>query len=126
MAEEDLLEIKEKAFQAYIRPLETVTSIKYLGRVLTVADENWLEVVGNLRNVRKSWACLARILWWEGAIPRLFGMLFKVVVHAVMILGLKMRVMTPHMRRPLGSSQHGVARRIMGRKPAILEERLWE
>ena len=34
--------------QAYGRPLAMVTSFKYLGRVLTLVDFNWPEVIGNL------------------------------------------------------------------------------
>ena len=32
-------EIAERAFQAYVRPFETVNSFKYFGRVLTAGDE---------------------------------------------------------------------------------------
>ena len=43
---------------------------KYLGKVLTAADENWTEVIGNFWKEQKIWACLARIMGQEGAIPR--------------------------------------------------------
>ena len=36
------------ALQAYRRPLEIVMAFKYLGRVLTVPDDNWTEVVENI------------------------------------------------------------------------------
>ena len=52
----------ESAFQAYGIPLETVTSFKYLGRVLIAADDNWPAVVGNLKKPQKTWARLTRIL----------------------------------------------------------------
>ena len=39
MAEEDIWESVERVSQAYGRPLEMVTSLKYLGRVLTVVDD---------------------------------------------------------------------------------------
>ena len=38
----------ERAFQAYVSPLETVTSFKYLGQALTDLDDDWPEVVANL------------------------------------------------------------------------------
>ena len=63
----------ERDFLAYLRPLYTVTSFKYMGWVLTVEDENWSAVVGNLwkeQKYRKSWEWLARFLGWEGASPR--------------------------------------------------------
>ena len=50
VVEEDMRESAERAFQAYGKPLETVISFKYMGKVLTEADDAWLEVVGNLKN----------------------------------------------------------------------------
>ena len=74
MAEEETRESAEKAFQAYGRPLKTVTSFKYLGRVLTAADDGYPEVVGNLQKARESWTRLTRILGRKGASPRVPGM----------------------------------------------------
>ena len=62
MAEEELRDSLERAFQAYGEPLETVTSFKYLIRVLTAGGDNWLSVAGNLSKVRKNWVCMMRIL----------------------------------------------------------------
>ena len=47
---------KTVAFLAYGRPLEAVSDVKYLGRVLTDSDENCPVVVGNLRKARRRWA----------------------------------------------------------------------
>ena len=49
MTEEEMQESVDRAFQAYVRPLATVTLFKYLGLVLTVADDNLPVEVGNLR-----------------------------------------------------------------------------
>ena len=49
MAKEELRESAERYFQACGRLLKTVTSLKYLKRVLTAADDKWTEVVQNLR-----------------------------------------------------------------------------
>ena len=62
MAEEEMRESAERAFKVYGRPLEMVNSFKYLGRVLTAADDNWPEVVGNPKKAQKSWAWLKKIL----------------------------------------------------------------
>ena len=77
MAKEEIQGSAERDFQAYIIPLKMVTSLKYLGRFLTAADNNWPAVVGNLHKERKSWARLARILGQEGAILRVSGMLSR-------------------------------------------------
>ena len=62
LAKEELQEILERDFQASWEPLETVTSFKYLGRVLTVGEDDWMAVAGNLRKARKSWMQMTKIL----------------------------------------------------------------
>ena len=62
LVEDDLQRSAERAFQAYGEPLETVTSFKYLGQVMTTGDDNWVERVGNLRKARKSLTRVTRIL----------------------------------------------------------------
>ena len=62
LAAEEMREIMERAFQAYSRTLELVTSFKYLGWIMAASDDNLLAFMGNLINARKSWACLSRIL----------------------------------------------------------------
>ena len=54
LAEEELRESTERAFEAYGAPLENVTAFKYLGRVTTAGYDDWHAVVGNLHKVRKS------------------------------------------------------------------------
>ena len=75
----------EREFQDYNRPLGTVTSFKYLRQVLTAADDDWPEVVGNPGKAWKIWSRLARILGQEGTSPRVSGMFFKAVVQAVIL-----------------------------------------
>ena len=45
IAEAELREILDRAFEAYGEPLENVTAFRYLGRVLTARDDDWLAVV---------------------------------------------------------------------------------
>ena len=116
MAKTEMRKSAERAFQAYRRPLKTVTSFKYLWRVLTVAYKNWSALVGNLKKARKILAQLMRILGQEGANPRVSGVFFKVVVQSVLIFDLKTWVMTPCMGWALGSFQNRVARWITGRQ----------
>ena len=52
----------ERAFQAYGEPLETVTLIKYIGRVLRAGEDYLPEVAGNLRKSSKSWMRMKSIL----------------------------------------------------------------
>ena len=63
------------------------TSFKYLGRVISAADDDWSEVVKNLVWARNIWSRLLRIFSREGAAPRVYGFFFKAVVQAVMLFG---------------------------------------
>ena len=84
IAEEELQEILERAFQAYGSPLENMTVFNYLGRVITVGDDDWPEVTCNLQKSRNSWG---RILRREGADTNMSGHFFKAVVQAVLLFG---------------------------------------
>ena len=53
-------------FWYYDRPMDTVFSFKYLGRLLTETDNDCLAVIKNIWKARKSWFCLDRILGREG------------------------------------------------------------
>ena len=109
LAEDNLREISERAFQAYGGQLETVTAFKYLGRVMTTRDDNWPAVAGNLRKSWKSCTRMTRILGQEGADPRISGLFFKAVIQAVLLFGSDTWVLNPRTERSLGSCQHSVA-----------------
>ena len=95
MTEAELRDSTERAFGAYGKPLETVSTFKYLGRVMTAGDDDWQEVVGNLVKAQKIWGRLARILSREGADKRVLGNFFKAVVQVVLLFGAEMWVLTP-------------------------------
>ena len=44
----------EKAFHAYGNKMWAVTEFRYLGRLMTITDENWPAVAGNLRKAQVS------------------------------------------------------------------------
>ena len=75
----------------------------------------------NLRKAQKIWARLTRIIGQKGANLTVSGMFFKAVVQAVPLFGSETWVTNPHIGQAMGSSQHGVARGIMGRKTKIRE-----
>ena len=61
LAETELQESTEMAFEAYGTQLEVVTSFKYLGIILMTGEDNWPAVAGNLGKARKIWGRLKRI-----------------------------------------------------------------
>ena len=119
MAESELRESTERAFEAYGKPIEAVSSFKYLVRIMTAGDDDWPVVAGNLVKARKSWGRPARILSREGAgaDKRVSGTFIKAVVQQVILFGAETWVLTPQIERALESFMHGDAHRITGRQP---------
>ena len=62
LAEMEVRESTEMAFEVYGKQLKTVHSFKYLGRILTEGDDDWPAVAGNLGKARNSWGRMQRIL----------------------------------------------------------------
>ena len=108
LAEVELREISERAFDSYGGPLGNVTAFRYLGRVLTAVDDDWISVVGNLGKAINSWGRLSRILSQEGADPKVSGHLYKLVSQAVLLFGADTWVLTPRMEWSLDSFHHRV------------------
>ena len=74
-----------RAFSAYRIPLEMVTSLKCLGRVLSVAGDDWLMVVQNIVKAQMVWWRISKILSRGGARPRVSGFFFKSVIQSVLL-----------------------------------------
>ena len=117
LAEADTQESAERAFEAYGEPIKNVTEFKYLGRVLTAGDDEWLAVVGNLGKAQRSWGRLSRVLGQEGVDPKVSRMFYTGVAQAVLLFGAETWVLTQRMEKALDSFQSRVARMITGRQP---------
>ena len=50
---EDIRESAVSSFQAYGKPIDMVTYLKYMGWVLTASYDDWTADVGNLQKARK-------------------------------------------------------------------------
>ena len=100
LVEEDDREVTARDFSAYGLPLDMVTSFKYLGWVISAADNDWPTVVKNLTRSRKVGSRMSRILSREGAASQVSGFFFKAVVQAVLIFGAETWVVTPAWERP--------------------------
>ena len=72
--------VASRAFSAYRHPLDIVTSFRYLGRVISAADNNWTAGVRNLSWARAVWKRMTRIFSREGSETRVSGFFFKSVV----------------------------------------------
>ena len=62
LTEAETRESSDWAFKAYGETIKNVSAFRYLGRVLTAGEDDWLAVVDNLGKARKSWGQLSRVL----------------------------------------------------------------
>ena len=74
---EEEREVTTRAFSACVRPLEMVTSFKYLVQVISSADDYWPAVVKNLSRASKLLSSMSRIFSREGAAPRVSGFFLR-------------------------------------------------
>ena len=111
LAEAEVRDSTEMAFEVYGQQIQSIPRFKYLGRVLTEGDDDWPAMAGNLAKARKSWGRLQGILSREGATKRVSGNFFKAVVHQVLLFGAETWVVSPMMERALSAFLHGEARR---------------
>ena len=102
---------------AYGKQNKVVTEFRYLGRVLTATDDDWLAVAGNIWKARVSWGCLTRVLGREGAEPKKSRRLYTAVTQQVLLFGAESWVLTKNIESALDAFQGRVARWLRGRQP---------
>ena len=79
-----------------------VTSFRYLGRLISAAEDHWTELVRKLSQTRSVWKRMTIILIREGADPQVYTFYFKAVVKLVLLFSLEIWVVTSHIGRALG------------------------
>ena len=87
LAVEEYMEVTSRYFRAYGSPLEMVNSFRYLGWVISEADDNWTAIGKNFSRAREFWRRMTRIFSREGASPQVSDFLFKAMVQAVLLFG---------------------------------------
>ena len=125
LAELETRDSSERAFRAYEETIKNVLAFKYLGRVLTAGDNDWLVVVGNLGKARRSLGRLSLVLIREGAYPKVSRTFYKAVAQVVLLFETETWVLTPRMEKALDSFQSRVTRRITGRQLRRKKDGSW-
>ena len=105
--------------------IEIVTEFKYLGRMISNMDDDWVALHLNLTKSRKRWGRVAHILSRDGNEPRHSGMLYKAVLQSVLLHGCETWVFTEELHRALESFHNRVARRISGMMPIRHPDGTW-
>jgi hypothetical protein len=106
-----------QTFQVQDQPIKAVTNFRYLGRIITSNDNDWLAAHRNLHKARQRWAQIARILTRESATPRISALFYKATIQTVLLYGSKTWVISNEILQMLTSFHHAIARRLTGRHP---------
>ena len=94
---------------AYGTPLASVSSFKYLERVMSALENNWTVVVRNLKKAQHKWAWLTWVLGKEGSDDRTLGRFYVAVFQTVLLYGSEIWVMAPRIGENLRGFHHRVA-----------------
>ena len=69
--------------------VDGVEQFKYLGRPLDQTYDNWSAVHRTVRQAKKVWGRLVKMLQREGAETKVLAMLYRAVVQEVLLFGLE-------------------------------------
>ena len=87
---------------------------KYLGRVLSISDDDCLKVVHNISKARSNCEQLLHVLGREGADAQMPGMFYVEFVQVVLLYRSEIWVISPRIGKMLGGFHHQVECRLMG------------
>ena len=111
MAEEEKA-ATSRTLSAYGRPLEMMTSFRYLVRVILAANGDWPAVIRDMAKARAVWRRIRNIFIKEGERSWVYIFLFPSLVQSVLIFYAETWVVNPRMGRVQGGFQDQVARQL--------------
>jgi hypothetical protein len=91
----------QQQFTAYGEELNRVDIFKYLGRLMSMDDNDRPAIRGNLKKARRCWARVSRVLRAENAPPRVSSSFYRATVQAVLLYGSETWTITQSMMRVL-------------------------
>ena len=106
--------------------LKRVKQFRCLGRIFTEDDNDSVCIQGNLKNARKRWNCVAKILKTEGANAKCMAKFYITIVQAVLLYGADSWVVTQRDLAKLRSFHNRALRYITGRHIRKRSEISWE
>jgi hypothetical protein len=83
-----------RIFTIQNQPIETLTSFRYLGHIITSMDDDWEAARLNLFNARNQWMTISRVLTRSSASPRISALFYKATIQTVLLYGSETWVIT--------------------------------
>jgi hypothetical protein len=106
-----------RTFTIQNQPIETLTSFRYLGRIIASSDSDWEAAKFNLHKARTRWMNISRLLARTSASPQISSLFYKATVQTVLLYGSETWVINREILQLLLSFHHSIARRLTGRFP---------
>ena len=106
--------------------MEPDAAFPYLGCTVASNNSDWEDLYQNLLKSQRWWGMVEKVLKRMGATVQTRVMLYKEVVHTVLIYGSKIWVMMGAMLKVLEGFHHGVARWIAGNTACRTVDGEWE
>ena len=82
-------------FLEYGQTLANVRPFNNLGRLLSSNNYDWPKVADNLRKLWNTWMRVSRIVGWQGADAKAYGIFFKALVQSILLFSSEMWAMDP-------------------------------
>ena len=108
------------------KAIERVRKFKYLGRFFTDNDNDSVCIQENIKNARKRWNCIGKILKAEGASAKCMAKFYITIVQAVLLYGADSWITSKRDLERLRSFHHRAVRYITGRHIRKRGEDHWE
>lgn len=96
-------------------PLESVSSFRYLGRMLSSNDSDLVAVKTNLQKARRQWGRICSVLCKSDVPPKVMGYFYKTIVQSVLLYGSETWALSTRIRSLLASFHKRCARHLTGR-----------
>ena len=106
--------------------IERVGYFKYLGRILSEDDNNTKCIEYKIRNARKQWGCIAKILKREGANAIVMARFYVTIVQAVLLYGADTWTVNSRNLQKLQSFHNRAARYMTGQHIRKLSDTTWQ
>ena len=104
-------------FTAYNKELKRVEQFKYLGRMMSMDDNDVPAMRRNLKKARRTWGRLRKVLEKEEVAPKVAGMFYQAVIASVLLYGSETWVLPPSGLKALEGFHVECARRLTGMRP---------
>ena len=96
---------------------------KYLGGLLAYDDEDTQAVRGNVKNARRVWAQISRVLRAGNASPQVCSMFYKATVQFVLLFGSETWYLAPSALKSLEGFHVKAAHHMTGMLPKLTSGR---